>query len=194
MHLLSKITKDDIQYVKNKIQSPKATKILTTIVKTFINLIDFSIDNHIGLSDIELLLCGQSVPNTSLLKYIVRLILNINHIYNDNGDIIQSIGFRCFLFGTIYIDRLLSQRNGFTLNVFNVHRLVFISTWMALRFTEDELPSVKTMACIGGLNIEQLFSIDFAFCQLMDYRFILDQERDKVFFTKYNISFETTFY
>lgn len=191
-HSFCVLSDEDMQYVKDKIKSPKATKILITIVKTYLTLIDFSIDTHQGLSDIELLLCGKSIPNISLIKYIVRLIININHIYNDSEDIIQSVGFRCFLFGTIYIDRLLNKRSGHkkrngVLNVFNIHRLIFISTWMALRFTEDELPSIKNMSQISGLDLEQIFTIDLAFCQLMDYRFILDHERDKVFFTKYNI-------
>jgi hypothetical protein len=148
-----------------------AKKYAEKVDNTILTQADFN-----GFLGVEL--CGQRIPRISLVAYLSRLVQSLNQIYeeeeDENGDVFASAGFQCLLIGTIYIDRLLESRPDFKIHGFNIHRLFFVATWMAVKFVEDETPEANLSAKIGGMDMIQMKHINIGFCKLMDFNFGLD--------------------
>jgi hypothetical protein len=111
---------------------------------------------------------GPGPPSISLEEYIYRLIKGLNGAHDDES-LLNSIGVRSVLIGLIYINRL----NDFSYDSMNVHRIVMVATFIAVKYLEDDHLSNKSLAKLAGIPIEELNELEVKFCVKSFFNFTI---------------------
>lgn len=119
------------------------------------------------------ILYSVKVPKISLQEYISRI---YKYCSIEKSTIILSL---------IYIDRFCNMNN-FQLSNFNIHKILFISTLIAIKYNEDEIYSNDYYAQVAGLPLNEINLMEKTFLKFLDYKlFVSDEE-----FQQYNIYLE----
>ena len=82
----------------------------------------------------------ESPPEISVNNYLRRLATYLK------------CSKECFVIALIYVDRLMKAKKGLYLNSLTVHRLLLTGITLAVKFFEDDPPSNKVFAHIGGVK------------------------------------------
>ena len=104
------------------------------------------------------------IPGITLYQYLLR-ICAFTQIENET-----------LITAFIYIDRVCSVGNEM-LNEYNVHRILFISVLLAIKYNEDIHFTMEYYAGIAGISVKELFELEYTFTCVIDYCFyICDDE------------------
>lgn len=123
-----------------------------------------------------LLFAGRTVPKISLNSFLVRMGTIINYIYDaddekDESDFdLNSSGIRCLLVCSIYLDRLLHYNNDLEVTPKNVHRLFLAAVIVAIKTTEDQIPSSQVFAGMGGVDENQVYALEWRLCVSLNFK------------------------
>jgi len=80
----------------------------------------------------------------------------------------------------IYIDRVCFFGK-FSLNYYNIHKLILASMIVSIKYNEDEYFSNKFYAKVGGVTKEELDKLEYEFLSLIDFSLFVDVD----LFSKY---------
>ena len=135
------------------------TCVLHTIIQDNENLDQL---NHYSkpLKDI---FSGDNIPMISIENFLKRLIKYSN------------IEESTLIISLIYMDRYLDSTFKY-LTKFNVHRLLFTSIVMAIKYNEDEIFTNSLYAKMGGVKLEELASFEIDFLKGINYCLFIDDE------------------
>lgn len=97
-------------------------------------------------------------PQISLPEYIARIQKYVQ------------CSHEAFVLSLIYIDRLLARNSGLVLNHLNVHKVVFTSILLAVKFHDDDYQSNKQYSRIAGISLAELNKIEVEFLKMVDWR------------------------
>ena len=89
------------------------------------------------------------------------------------------------ILGLIYIDRICDI-NHLRLTNYNIHRILFISILIALKYNEDSIYSNKYYSEVAGVSLKELNSMESSFLELLDFKLFVSEEE----FKKYNFYLE----
>ena len=89
------------------------------------------------------------------------------------------------ILGLIYIDRICDI-NRLRLTNYNIHRILFISILIALKYNEDSIYSNKYYSEVAGVSLKELNSMEISFLELLDFKLFVSEEE----FKKYNFYLE----
>ena len=89
------------------------------------------------------------------------------------------------ILGLIYIDRICDI-NRLRLTNYNIHRILFISILIALKYNEDSIYSNKYYSEVAGVSLKELNSMESSFLELLDFKLYVSEEE----FKKYNFYLE----
>ena len=89
------------------------------------------------------------------------------------------------ILGLIYIDRICDI-NRLRLTNYNIHRILFISILIALKYNEDSIYSNKYYSEVAGVSLKELNSMESSFLELLDFKLFVSEEE----FKKYNFYLE----
>ena len=89
------------------------------------------------------------------------------------------------ILGLIYIDRICDI-NRLRLTNYNIHRILFISILIALKYNEDSIYSNKYYSEVAGVSLKELNSMENSFLELLDFKLFVSEEE----FKKYNFYLE----
>ena len=96
-----------------------------------------------------------------------------------------SIEKNIIILGLIYIDRICDI-NRLRLTNYNIHRILFISILIALKYNEDSIYSNKYYSEVAGVSLKELNSMESSFLELLDFKLFVSEEE----FKKYNFYLE----
>jgi hypothetical protein len=136
------------------------------VVKTIVAHLTSILEETSVLAEFE----GKNLPSISLSEYVDRLIRYVDAWAGESPSI-TSVGIRCALMAVEYIDRLevpISSRS--------IHRLMMCAVLVAVKFTEDFAISNRFWAKVGGIDLEEMNRMEFAFCKLLNWKFSISRE------------------
>ena len=107
---------------------------------------------------------SKSIPEISLQDYLKRI---ISYSQIENNTLITSL---------IYIDRLC-QKTKLILTPYNMHRIIFTSILLSLKYNEDTLYSFSFYSKIAGVNVKELKSLESEFIKLIDFSLYVEAEQ-----------------
>ena len=124
----------------------------------------------------RLLFTSSSIPNISIYDYLIRI---QRYSIMEKNTLILSL---------IFIDRLC-EYNNIILTYNNVHRILFVSIVIAIKYNEDKFYDNKYYAEIGGISLNELNKLENLFLEMCQFKLYVSSD---VFekYSKYLNSFE----
>ena len=124
----------------------------------------------------RLLFTSSSIPNISIYDYLIRI---QRYSIMEKNTLILSL---------IFIDRLC-EYNNIILTYNNVHRILFVSIVIAIKYNEDKFYDNKYYAQIGGISLNELNKLENLFLEMCQFKLYVSSD---VFekYSKYLNSFE----
>jgi hypothetical protein len=102
-------------------------------------------------------------PSISIYDYLDRIqkYLNVN-----NSTIILSL---------IYIDRICKEK-GIKLRKNNIHRILFTSIVLSIKYNEDKFCKNSFYAKVGGISVKELTKLENAFLKLIEFKLFVSDD------------------
>ena len=105
----------------------------------------------------------EHVPKISLFDYLCRI---QKYSEVENSTIIISL---------IYLDRICNKK-GIKLTKYNIHRLLFTSILVAIKYNEDIIYDTKFYSKVAGVSVEELKSLESTFLKIIDFQLFVSEE------------------
>ena len=105
---------------------------------------------------------AKKIPKISLKEYLERIKF---YTEIENNTLIISL---------IYIDRLFQESN-LILTAFNVHRILFASILLALKYNEDLIYEFYYYSKIAGISAKELSKLENEFVHLIDFNLFIEK-------------------
>ena len=106
---------------------------------------------------------AKQVPNISIENYLKR-IQEYSNLEKNN-----------LIISLIFIDRLC-KINNLTLTYFNIHRILFTSILISIKYNEDCFYDNKCYSQIAGVKPKELKSLEYNFVKMINFRFFVNDE------------------
>ena len=113
---------------------------------------------------------NEEIPTISINKYIERILKYTNC---EENTLILSL---------IYLDKICLKN--INLTVYNIHKFVFSSILISIKFNEDKIYKNDYYAYIAGVSLKELNLMEDNFLQILDYQVFVN----KNIFNKYIIN------
>ena len=157
-------TTEDLQI--NEILLNKINKILSIVIEENKTLKNYK---EKVLSQRDMSFTSYKKPSLSIKDYLFRI---QNYTEAEDNTIIIAL---------MYIDRL-SDISSILLTPFNVHRILFVSILLAIKYNEDICFGFDFYAKIAGMPISDLKKMERDFVYLIKFKLFIDKEE----FDNYN--------
>jgi hypothetical protein len=151
-------TTEDLQI--NEILLNKINKILSIVIAENKTLKNYK---EKVLSQRDMSFTSYKKPSLSIKDYLFRI---QNYTEAEDNTIIIAL---------MYIDRL-SDISSILLTPFNVHRILFVSILLAIKYNEDICFGFDFYAKIAGMPISDLKKMERDFVYLIKFKFFIDKE------------------
>ena len=138
----------------------KINKILNIVLEENKNLKNYK---EKVLSQRDMSFTSYKKPSLSIKDYLFRI---QNYTEAEDNTIIIAL---------MYIDRL-SDISSILLTPFNVHRILFVSILLAIKYNEDICFGFDFYAKIAGMPISDLKKMERDFVYLIKFKFFIDKE------------------
>ena len=158
-------TTEDLQI--NEILLNKINKILLIVLKENQNLENYE---EKVCSQKNMSFTSYKKPSLSIKDYLFRI---QNYTETEDNTIIIAL---------MYIDRL-SDISSVLLTPYNVHRILFVSILLAIKYNEDICFAFDFYAKIAGIPISDLKKMERDFVYLIKFKFYIDKDE----FEKYKL-------
>ena len=112
----------------------------------------------------------KHVAKISLFDYLFRI---QKYSEVENSTIIISL---------IYLDRICS-RKGIKLTKYNIHRLLFTSILVAIKYNEDIIYGNKFYSKIAGVAVDELKILEISFLKIIDFQIFVSDELYQKYYT-----------
>ena len=86
-------------------------------------------------------------------------------------------GKNTLITGLIYIDRLCQETN-ITLTYYNIHRIIFTSILLSIKYNEDKYYKDRYYADIAGVSIKELNYLEYIYVKMIHFQLYVN---DKIF-------------
>lgn len=116
---------------------------------------------------------SKKIPSISINDYIERLF--------KYGKVSEEI----FIFVLIYIDKVCGNHK-INLNYNNIHKLIFASFIVSIKFNEDNYYSTNFYSKLGGVSKKEIIILEYEFLNLIDFKLFIDEK----LFNKYKQNLE----
>jgi hypothetical protein len=105
------------------------------------------------------------IPKISIEDYLLRIQACSNMEKNT------------LITGLIYIDRLCQETN-ITLTYYNIHRIIFTSILLSIKYNEDKYYKDRYYADIAGVSIKELNYLEYIYVKMIHFQLYVN---DKIF-------------
>jgi hypothetical protein len=75
----------------------------------------------------------------------------------------------------IYLDRVC-EINSIQLNEFNIHRILFASVIVAIKYNEDDYYTNGYYSKVGGISVKELNTLEYEYVKLLKYNLYIKTE------------------
>ena len=145
----------------------KINKILTLVMEENKNLKNY---NEKLSAQKNMSFTSHNKPSLSIKDYLYRI-----QTYTEAED-------NTIIIGLMYIDRIC-EHSSIILTPYNIHRIVFVSILMAIKYNEDTNFGFDFYAKIAGVPIKELKVLERDFIDLIKFHFFINKEE----FDKYKL-------
>ena len=156
----------DKEKVKNKIYEEKEEpeiknlNLIKSISNTLITILEENkkLDNYKAIikKQNKMIFSSNSIPNISINDYLKRI-----QTYSE-------IEKSTLIIALILIDHTC-KKSGLILNYYNIHRVLFGSILISIKYNEDTYYDNKFYSEIAGVKLKELKLIEYAFLELNDF-------------------------
>ena len=153
------ITKEEIK-IKNLDIIKSISTTLTMILEENKKLKNY---NDIIYKQNKMIFSANSIPKISIYDYLIRI---QTYSYIDKNTLIISL---------IYIDRICELCH-ITLTYYNIHRILFTSVIIAIKYNEDCFYDNKYYSEIAGVKLHELNNLENAFAQKCNFMFYISDD------------------
>ena len=105
----------------------------------------------------------QNVPSISIYDYLLRI---LNYSKMDKSTLIISL---------IYIDNIC-QKKDIILTKYNVHRILFSSILVAIKYNEDKIYDNLFYSKVAGISLKELNALENKFLKIIDFKLFIPKE------------------
>ena len=106
---------------------------------------------------------AKNIPNISIENYLKRI------------QEYSNIEKNTLIISLIFIDRLCKISN-LTLTYYNIHRILFTSILISIKYNEDCFFDNKYYSQIAGVKLKELKSLEYNFVKMINFRFFVNDE------------------
>ena len=103
------------------------------------------------------------IPNISLEDYLIRIQMYTNM---EKSSLIISL---------ILIDRVC-QKSNLTLTYYNIHRILFSSILISIKYNEDSYYDNKYYSEIAGVKLKELKLLEYTFIAMINFKLYISNE------------------
>ena len=100
-------------------------------------------------------------PSVTIQRYLHRI---FKYTFIEKSSLIISL---------IYLDRICKQK--IFLTNYNIHKLLIISILLAIKYNEDSIFENKFYAKVFGINLNELYELEYEFINLIDFQFFINE-------------------
>ena len=111
----------------------------------------------------KMVFSSDKIPCISLEDYLIRIQTYSNLEKNT------------LIISLILIDRL-SKLSNLVLTYYNIHRILFTSVLLSIKYNEDTCYDNKFYAEIAGIKLKELNILEYTFSYMIDFRFFINKE------------------
>ncbi|EIM21224.1 cyclin-related 2 [Wallemia mellicola CBS 633.66] len=113
---------------------------------------------------------AKSIPTISIKNYLSRI---LRYCPSTN---------QVFLSLLVYFNRMKSLSNVFTLNSYNIHRLIIAGITVSSKFLSDIFYTNSRYAKVGGLPLSELNQLELHFLLLNDFNLFINKSEIDFYF------------
>jgi hypothetical protein len=106
---------------------------------------------------------SESIPGISIEDYLIRIQTYANM---EKNTLIVSL---------IFIDRLCKIAD-LTLTYYNIHRILFTSVLLSVKYNEDNFYDNKFYSEIAGVKLKELNVLEYTFAKMINFRFFINND------------------
>ena len=152
---------DENDNVKINLQLIKSiSNALSTILEENIQLDNYK---EIVKSQSKMIFSANSIPDISLKDYLIRI---QTYTGVEKSTLILSL---------ILIDHICKKSN-LIITYYNIHRLLFGSVLISIKFNEDTYYDNKFYSEIAGVKLKELKMIEYSFLELSDFNVSVNKD------------------
>ena len=155
--------KNEENEIKNMDLIKSITQILESILADNKRLINYS---QIIKKQSKTVFNSRIIPDISIEKYLIRIQTYTNLERNS------------LIAGLIYIDRFC-KISKIILTYNNIHKILFTSMFLSIKFNEDLFYENKYYAEIAGINLNELITLEYHFVNVIKFLFYIKTETFK---------------
>ena len=156
--------KDEENEESNEIKNIDLIKSISQILETILNN-NKRLENYkeIIKKQRKIPFSSRVIPKISLEDYLIRI-----QSYADMEK-------NSLITGLIYIDRLCQEAN-ITLTDYNIHRILFISILLSIKFNEDKYFENRYYADIAGVTLKELNYLEYKYVKKIHFQFYVNDK------------------
>ena len=159
----SNVQRNEENEIKNIDLIKSISQILESILEDNKRLVNFS---QIIKKQSKIVFNSKIVPSISLEKYLIRIQTYTNLERNS------------LIAGLIYIDRFCKiSKIIFIYN--NIHKILFTSILLSIKFNEDQFYENKYYAEIAGINLNELNTLEYNYVNMIQFLLYIKTETFK---------------
>jgi hypothetical protein len=84
--------------------------------------------------------------------------------------------FTAYIYSLVIIEKILLENNSLKLTERNIHRVLFTSIVISVKFVDDKFYKNKYYASVGGVPLSTLNELEEAMLGLLNYHCPIDEE------------------
>ena len=111
----------------------------------------------------KMIFSANTVPNISIYDYLIRI------------QTYSNIEKNTLILSLIYIDRLC-EIGHLTLTYYNIHRIIFVSILIAIKYNEDCFYDNKYYSEIAGVKLKELNLMENIFVEMCQFKYYVSLE------------------
>ena len=151
---------DENDNVKINLQLIKSiSNALSTILEENIQLDNYK---EIVKSQSKMIFSANSIPDISIKDYLIRI------------QTYSGVEKSTLILSLILIDHICKKSN-LIITYYNIHRLLFGSVLISIKFNEDTYYDNKFYSEIAGVKLKELKMIEYSFLELSDFNVFVDK-------------------
>ena len=156
--------KDEENEESNEIINIDLIKSISQILETILNN-NKRLENYkeIIKKQRKIPFSSRLIPKISLEDYLIRIQSYANMEKNS------------LITGLIYIDRLCQEAN-ITLTDYNIHRILFISILLSIKYNEDKYFENRYYADIAGVTLKELNYLEYKYVKMIHFQFYVNDK------------------
>ena len=171
---INKIAKKKSDPVKYKIEQQKIMKLNKAIANILTKILETNNSKKKISKKKKNAFYSETIPKISIFDYIKRI---NKYTFIEINTMILSL---------IYIDRICLVEN-FELNYYNIHKIIFASILIAIKFNEDDIYSNNYFSQVAGVSLKELNLMEKQILVLLEFKLYVDDND----FEKYKKYLET---